>query len=35
VNVFSQAAPQEKTQAYNILVELDPTQTERYRKLTR
>lgn len=35
VNVFSQAAPQEKTQAYNLLVELDPTQTERYRKLTR
>jgi len=35
VNVFSQGAPQEKMQAYNILVELDPTQTERYRKLTR
>ena len=35
VNVFSQAAPQEKMQAYNILVELDPTQTERYRRLTR
>jgi hypothetical protein len=35
VNVFSQAAPQEKIQAYNLLVELDPTQTERYKKLTR
>jgi hypothetical protein len=35
VNVFSQAAPQEKMQAYNLLVELDPTQTERYKKLTR
>ncbi len=35
VNVFSQAAPGEKMQAYNILVELDPTQTEKYRRLTR
>ncbi len=35
INVFSEAAPQEKMQAYNLLVELDPTQTERYKKLTR
>ncbi len=35
VNVFSEAAPQEKLQAYNLLIELDPTQAERYKKLTR
>lgn len=35
INIFSEAAPQEKVQAYNLLIELDPTQTERYKKLTR
>ncbi len=35
VNLFSDANPQDKVKAFNLLVELDPTQTEKYRKLTK
>jgi hypothetical protein len=33
INFFLQAPPQEKQKAYNLLVELDPTKTDRYEKL--
>jgi hypothetical protein len=33
INVFLQAPPQDKQKAYNLLVELDPTKTDRYEKL--
>ncbi|MBC8112246.1 MAG: DUF4835 family protein [Verrucomicrobia bacterium] len=35
VNLFLQAAPQEKAQVFNLLSELDPTNTDRYRQLQR
>ncbi|MCU0355025.1 MAG: DUF4835 family protein [Cytophagales bacterium] len=35
INVFSDGNPQDKVKAYNLLVELDPTKADRYRKLTR
>jgi hypothetical protein len=34
-NIFSEGAPQDKTQAYNLLVALDPTKTDRYKKILR
>jgi hypothetical protein len=33
INVFLEAPPQDKQKAYNLLVELDPTKTDRYEKL--
>lgn len=35
ISIFSEGNPQDKVKAYNLLVELDPTKAERYRKLTR
>lgn len=35
INVFSDGNPQDKVKAYNLLVELDPTKADRYRKLTK
>ncbi|MDJ1500859.1 DUF4835 family protein [Xanthocytophaga agilis] len=35
INIFSEGNPQDKVKAYNLLVELDPTKADRYRKLTR
>jgi len=35
INIFSDGNPQDKVKAYNLLVELDPTKADRYRKLTR
>lgn len=33
INIFSEAPPQDKQKAYNLLVELDPTKTSQYNKL--
>jgi hypothetical protein len=33
VNIFSQGSPQDKIQAFNMLSELDPINTERYKQL--
>ena len=33
VNIFLQASPQDKVQAFNLMSELDPINTERYRQL--
>ncbi len=35
INIFSDGNPQDKVKAYNLLVELDPTKADRYRKLTK
>ncbi|MDJ1479297.1 DUF4835 family protein [Cytophagaceae bacterium YF14B1] len=35
INIFSEGNPQDKVKAYNLLVELDPTKADRYRKLTK
>ncbi|QHT67502.1 DUF4835 family protein [Rhodocytophaga rosea] len=35
INVFLQGSQQEKQNAYNVLVELDPTKTDRYEKLVK
>jgi hypothetical protein len=34
INLFSQGDPQQRQQAYNLLAELDPTNTDRYKALT-
>lgn len=34
INIFLQGSPQDKQKAYNLLVELDPTKTDKYNKLT-
>lgn len=33
ISIFTQATPQEKQQAFNLLSQLDPTKTEQYEKL--
>jgi hypothetical protein len=33
INIFLEGSPQEKQQAYNLLVELDPTKTDKYSQL--
>lgn len=33
INVFMEGSPQEKQNAYNLLVELDPTKTDKYNQL--
>jgi len=35
INIFSDGNPQDKVKAFNLLVELDPTKADRYRKLTK
>jgi hypothetical protein len=33
INLFLEGTPQQKQVAYNLLVELDPTKTDKYNKL--
>lgn len=33
INFFMEGSPQEKQNAYNLLVELDPTKTDKYNQL--
>ncbi len=35
INIFSDGNPQDKIKAYNLLVEIDPTKADRYKKLTK
>ncbi|MES2731513.1 MAG: DUF4835 family protein [Bacteroidota bacterium] len=34
ISIFSEASPQDKQRAYNLLVELDPTKAEKYQRIT-
>ena len=34
ISIFSEASPLDKQKAYNLLVEMDPTKTDKYRRIT-
>jgi hypothetical protein len=34
ISIFKEASPLDKQKAYNLLVELDPTKTDKYRLIT-
>jgi hypothetical protein len=34
ISIFSEASPMDKQKAYNLLVEMDPTKTDKYRRIT-
>lgn len=35
IQIFSEAAPEDRRKAYNLLVTFDPTKTDNYKKLMR